>query len=78
MKYCSSCYFFGGCNEEYAIPWDSEACDRFFSYADASKKVLELAQDSCCNTDCARYRQGDCPFDDKGKCPRIKDYLTDL
>ena len=78
MNYCSQCYFFGGCNEERAVPWDSEACDNFFSYADASKKVLEIAEEKSCNTDCARYRQGDCPFFEKDKCPRFRKFLRDL
>lgn len=40
-------------------------------------RTLFQAQDIACTTDCARYRQGDCPFfwSDKVNCPRIRYYM---
>lgn len=39
--------------------------------------ALFQAQDIACTTDCARYREGNCPFfwSDKVNCPRIRFYM---
>lgn len=34
----------------------------------------------CCNTDCMRFRQGDCPFCGRWEedCPRVREYKNNI
>lgn len=44
-----------------------------------ASNLLDQAMDDCCTTDCIHVLQGTCPFlkDEKYKCPRIEEYLTE-
>lgn len=46
-------------------------------YEESGKFGWTWKRPSPCNTDCARYRQGDCPFvGRKDQCPRVREQLN--
>lgn len=54
----------------------SRVGDTHRSAPDGSPALFQ-AQDIACTTDCARYREGNCPFfwSDKVNCPRIRYFM---
>ena len=44
-----------------------------------ASNLLDQAMDDCCTADCIHVVQGTCPFlkDEKYKCPRIEEYLSE-